>query len=146
MTSEPAIRHAWDGGERRWEAYFAAILVGTVGLILVSGPQAGQERLIASAALVAMVPWYVLVGRRVIYGPEGLSLRGLIYLAGLIALLALAQANAPGRVTFILLALGPQAFTVAPFGVAVVAVVLMNLSAALIALARGAYGAELGTI
>ena len=69
MIPEPAVRHAWDGGERRWDAYFAVVLVGTLGLIQVSGLHSAAERLVASAALVAMVPWYLLLGRRVIYGP-----------------------------------------------------------------------------
>ena len=147
MNSEPAVRHAWDGGERRWEAYFAVILVGTLALIQVAGSPTGQERLVASAALVAMVPWYVLLGRRAIYGPGDHVWAGVIYLAGLIALLAVAEAGANGgSVTFILLALGPQAFMAAgSYRLAVIAVVLMNATAVLTALAKGARGAGLAT-
>jgi signal transduction histidine kinase len=147
MNLEPAVRHAWDGGERRWEAYFAVILVGTLALIQVAGSPTGQERLLASAALVAMVPWYVLLGRRAIYGPGDHVWPGVIYLAGLIALLAVAEAGANGgSVTFILLALGPQAFMAAgSYRLAVVAVVLMNATAVLTALAKGARGTGLAT-
>src|SRR5215475_13305112 len=111
MNPEPGVRHAWDTGERRWDAYFGVILAGTVALIQVNGSATGQGRLVASAALVAMAPWYVLLGRRVIYGAGESVWSGAIYLAGLIALLAVAESGADsGSVVFILLALGPQAF------------------------------------
>jgi signal transduction histidine kinase len=145
VIPEPAVRHAWDGGERRWDAYFAVILAGTLALIQVAGSPTAQQRLIESAALVAMVPWYVLLGRRVIYGPTGSAWPGVIYLGGLIALLAVAEAAGNGStVTFILLALGPQAFMAAwSFRLAVVVVVLMNAPVVLTALARGARGTDL---
>ena len=145
MNSEPVIRHAWDGGERRWDTYFAVILAGTLALIQVAGSSTGQGRLLASAALVAMVPWYALVGRRAIYGSGESVWPGLIYLAGLIALLAVAEAGAnTGSVTVILLALGPQAFmAAASYRLAVVAVVLMNTTAVVTAVAKGASGASL---
>jgi signal transduction histidine kinase len=145
VISEPAARHAWDGGERRWDAYFAVILAGTLALVQVAGSPTAQQRLLASAALVAMVPWYVLLGRRVIYGATGSAWPGVIYLAGLIALLAVAEAEGTGSaVTFILLALGPQAFMAAwSFRLAVVVVVLMNAPVVLTALARGARGTDL---
>ncbi len=146
MNPEPAVRHAWDGGERRWDTYFAVILAGTLGLIQVAGRPTGQERVLASAALVAMVPWYVLLGRRTIYGPGERIWPGVIYLAGLIALLAVAEAGAnPGSVAFILLALGPQAFMAVSYRLAVVAAVLMNATTVLTALAKGASGADLAT-
>ncbi len=144
MIPEPAVRHAWDGGERRWDAYFAVVLVGTLGLIQASGLHSAAERLVASAALVAMVPWYLLLGRRVIYGPADRPWRGLVYLAVLIALLTVAEANA-GNVTFILLALGPQAFMAVSYRLALAAVVLMNTAAVLTAFARGARGPFLAT-
>src|SRR5215471_10782877 len=95
MSLEARQSIVWEGGgERRWNAFFAAVLAGTLGLIQVSGPATGQGRLIASAALVAMVPWYLLLGRRAMYRDQASVLPGLVYLCGLIALLAIAQANA----------------------------------------------------
>jgi signal transduction histidine kinase len=137
----PAAGHAWDGGERRWNAYFAVVLVGTLGLIQVAGRATGHDRLVASAALIAMVPWYVFLGRRAMYGRVASVLPGVVYLCGLVGLLAVAEANKPS-VTFILLALGPQCFMVSS-GLAIVAVVAMNATGPLIALARGASGTEL---
>ena len=108
MNPEPGVRHAWDTGERRWDAYFAVILAGTLALIQVNGSPTGHGRLVASAALAAMAPWYVLVGRRAMYRAGESVWPGVIYLAGLIALLAVAEAGADsGSVVFILLALGP---------------------------------------
>jgi signal transduction histidine kinase len=90
-----------------------------------------------------MVPWYLFLGRRAMYGRADSVLPGIVYLCGLVALLAVAEANA-ASVTFILLALGPQCFMVS-YGLAIVAVVAMNATGVLIALARGASGAELQT-
>ncbi len=93
QAAGPATGHAWDGGERRWNAYFAVVLAGTLGLIQVAGPATGQGRLVASAALIAMVPWYLLLGRRAMYGQAASNLPGIVYLCGLVALLAVAEAN-----------------------------------------------------
>jgi signal transduction histidine kinase len=145
MNREPGVRHAWDTGERRWDAYFAVILAGTLALIQVNGSATGHGRLVASAALVAMAPWYVLVGRRAMYRAGESVWPGVIYLAGLIVLLAVAEAGADsGSVVFILLALGPQAFMASGSNrQAVVVVVLMNAPVVLTALGRGASGSEL---
>jgi len=143
QAARPATGHAWDGGERRWNAYFAVVLAGTLGLTQVAGQATGHGRLVASAALIAMVPWYLFLGRRAMYGRADSVLPGIVYLCGLVALLAVAEANA-ASVTFILLALGPQCFMVS-YGLAIVAVVAMNATGVLIALARGASGAELQT-
>ena len=145
MNPEPGVRHAWDTGERRWDAYFAVILAGTLALIQVNGSPTGHGRLVASAALAAMAPWYVLVGRRAMYRAGESVWPGVIYLAGLIALLAVAEAGADsGSVVFILLALGPQAFMASgSYRQAVVAVVLINAPVVLTALGRGARGSEL---
>jgi signal transduction histidine kinase len=142
MTPDRPVSHAWEG-ERRWNAYFAVVLAGTLGLIQAAGPATGRERLVASAALVAMVPWYLLLGRRAMYGRAEGDLPGIVYLAGLVALLAVAEANS-ASVIFILLALGPQCFIVS-YRFAFIAVVAMNATAPLVALAAGAGWARLQT-
>src|SRR5262245_45600067 len=93
QVTGPATGHSWDGGELRWNAYFAVVLVGTLGLIQVANPATGHDRLVASAALIAMVPWYVFLGRRAMYGRADSVLPGVVYLCGLVALLAVAEAN-----------------------------------------------------
>jgi len=143
MSLEARQQAAWDGGERRWNAFFAAVLAGTLGLIQVAGPATGQGRFIASAALVAMVPWYLLLGRRAMYRDQPSVLPGLVYLCGLIALLAIAEANA-ATVTFILLALGPQCFMAAgSYPLALVALVAMSSTGVLVAFGAGARGGRL---
>ena len=96
---------AWDGGERGWDVYFALILAGMLVLIQVTGSASEQARLVATAALLAMVPWYLVAGRRALYAAGQPPWLGPAYLAGLIALLAVAQA-CTGSDTLILLGLG----------------------------------------
>lgn len=156
-----AAADAWAGGVHRWDAYFAVVLAGTIALALVVGPAAESSRLVAVAALAAMAPWYLLVGRRVMYG-AGLQAgdgagsvgaagvgagsagawAGTAYLGGMIALLAIAEVWA-GTNLLILLALCPQCFMAVPYRRAITAVVAMNLVPVSIALARGSSGTEL---
>ncbi len=75
------------------------------------GRGASLDRLAASATLLAMVPWYLLVGRPAMYSDRELVWRGTIYLIGLVPLLVLAQVFA-SSITFILLALCPQCFMI----------------------------------
>lgn len=56
-----------------------------------------------------MVPWYVLVGRRVLYCDQPDDRLGIVYLAVLLGLLAVAQSFA-GTNIYVLLALCPQCF------------------------------------
>jgi len=116
---------AWDGGDRRWHAYFAVVLAGMLVLVQVTGSASGPARLIASAALVAMVPWYLLLGRRALYASEPPGWIGAAYLGGLLPLLAVTEAFG-GTDTFILLALGPQCFMALSYRRAIAAVVVVN--------------------
>lgn len=133
---------AWAGGEWRWDTYFAVVLAGTLVLTQVAGSAAEQARLVASAALLAMVPWYLLAGRRAMYGSSPPAWLGVTYLAGLIPLLAVAEFSA-GSDTFILLALGPQCFMAVSYRRAVAAVVILNATPLAIALAQGRRGAAI---
>src|SRR5260370_39757627 len=90
QAAGPATGHAWDGGERRWNAYFAVVLAGTLGLSQVAGPATGQGRLLATPALVAVVPWDLPPGRRAMAGPGGRRLPGIGHLRRPVALPALA--------------------------------------------------------
>ncbi|MFC7729114.1 hypothetical protein [Actinomadura keratinilytica] len=60
MTREP---DAWRWGVGRWEAYFALVLVSTVIYVLAGG-EAWQRDAVAAVLLVALAPWYLLLGRR----------------------------------------------------------------------------------
>ncbi len=146
VEAGPAVQvDTWTAGERRWDLYFFVVLVATFGITQVAGPASGLDRLVASATLAAMVPWYLLVGRPAMYSGHQLAWRGIIYLIGLVPLLVLAQIFV-NSITFILLALCPQCFMIVPFRRAVVAVVALSLTEPLVALAQGAPAAEVESL
>lgn len=136
---------AWTLGERRWDLYFAVVLVATIGIAQVAGPSSGPYRLAAAAALLAMVPWYVVVGRPALHGDRDRLWRGAIYLSGLVPLLVIAQIFA-GSNTFVLLALCPQCFMIAPFRGALAAVIALSATQPLVAIAQGAPAAEVESL
>jgi signal transduction histidine kinase len=130
--------HAWDGSMARWDVYSAAILAVTLAIVLITGPAHGRAG--GAAALAAMIPWYVAVGRPAMTGdhddaPGGQrrSWRGAAYLAGLVVLLAAALLATP-QAAYILLALCPQCFMATSFRAAVVAVAALNCAPAAVAL------------
>jgi signal transduction histidine kinase len=131
---------AWDGGEARWDAYFAVILAGTLVLVQAAGAGGETGRLVATGALLALVPWYLLVGRRAMYtryDGQHPAWQGTAYLIGLVPLLAVAEVYA-GIDTFILLALCPQCFmAVASYRRSIAAVVALNAISVVVALIQG---------
>ncbi|MGB6458317.1 MAG: hypothetical protein WBH47_27915, partial [Streptosporangiaceae bacterium] len=52
---------AWDTGMARWDLFYAIVFVA--GLIIVEVSSHGTQRIVGLAALAAMLPWYLLVGR-----------------------------------------------------------------------------------
>lgn len=139
VAARPARSHAWEGGLRRWDAYYAVILVATLLILVVARPPQAVQ---AGAALVAMAPWYVLVGRGAITAERHQHWRAAVYLTGLFGLLMAAEL-AGYNSTFILLALCPQCFMMASFRWAVVAVTALDGTTVAAALARGQHGAGL---
>jgi signal transduction histidine kinase len=134
----PPRPDAWDGSMVRWDAYSAIILAATLAVVLLTGPAHG--RVGCAAALAAMIPWYLLVGRPAMTGdhddlPRGErpTWRGSLYLAGLVGLLTLALLASP-QAAYILLALCPQCFMAESFRPAVVAVTALNCAPAAVAL------------
>jgi signal transduction histidine kinase len=139
--------HAWDGGVRGWDVYYGVILLGVLALVIATAAQADAPagaRAISCAALAAMAPWYLLHRRTVLYG-EGSLGRGLIYLAGLWILFAVASSQGIIEV-WVLLALGPQCFLAVPFRWAVGAIVVLNLTPVAVALITGAGAGELTSL
>ena len=125
----------WIGGARRWNAYYLAILALTLLITTIGGPPELRSRLLAAGALLAMVPWYVLLGRPVLFDGTDQTRRGTVYLAGLIVALAIAE-TVSGTSTLILLALCPQCFMAVRFRRAVAAVVLLSVTPVAAALAQ----------
>jgi signal transduction histidine kinase len=138
---------AWDGGELRWDAYFAVVLFGTIVVVQAASPVSEAARLIAIGSLLAMVPWYLLTGRRPMYDkyagryPAWL---GTVYLIGLVPLLAVAERSA-GTAAFILIALCPQCFMGLPYRRALAAVTVLNSVELFVVLSERPSTAQLAT-
>jgi signal transduction histidine kinase len=111
----PAARlpHVWDDGAAGWDVYYGLVLATTMLIIVIHGPEWGRPRLLACAALLAMIPWYAAAGRPVLRAHHSQIIRGMIYLTGLGALLAAAQSQA-GVSSFMLFAVCPQCFMAVP--------------------------------
>jgi signal transduction histidine kinase len=128
---------AWELGLGRWEAYFGLVLVSTVIYVLAEDGS-WPKGAVAAVLLALMVPWYLLLGRRII-GTDRYGGIAYIYVAGLIALSSAASAAAPES-ALVLFALCPQCFMISRWQLASVAVVLLNVAPALRFL-HGAHGA-----
>jgi hypothetical protein len=116
----------------RWEIYYAVTFAASVAIV-EAGPISGSGRIVASVALAAIVPWYLLVGRPVILQgePEWTAeavRRGSVYLAGLVILFAIAQSQNPNT-WFLAFAVCPQCWSVTSSRRASVFVVIFNVVA-----------------
>jgi signal transduction histidine kinase len=120
----PAIT-PWLTGLARWDGFYAVMFGAVVALAAASG--SGSARIIALAALVAMLPWYVLVGRPHMTRAETRSdRRAYVYLAGELLLFAVAASQDP-NVWFLAFALCPLCFHLLQARAAIVPAVTLNL-------------------
>jgi signal transduction histidine kinase len=119
--------------EPRWDAYYAVIFAACVAIVQ-AGPITTAGRIIATAALAAMVPWYVFVGRPLMRLAEATP-RGTIYLSGLVVLFAAAQGQNPNA-WFLAFALCPQCFYVTTVRRGMVFVVILNVTAGVLLVLR----------
>jgi len=135
---QPPPPGAFDDGqlqitaEPRWDAYFAVVFVA-VAAIVEAGPISASGRIIAGAALAAMVPWYVFVGRPLIFTDEAVWRRGtprryVVYLAVLVILFAAVQSQNPDA-WFLAFAISPQCFYTASPRLSMVFIVIFNVTA-----------------
>jgi signal transduction histidine kinase len=117
-------KDAWQGPLRRWDGFFAVVVLVTVGVVLISGPL--RPGLISAAALAALALWYAAAGHRAMTGDdqEELTGRAVVYLAGTFALLAVA-AGFSQTAALVLVALCPQCFMALRFRRAVAAVAVI---------------------
>lgn len=116
---------AWELGLGRWEIYFGLVLVSTV-LYVLAEDGSWPAGAVAVVLLVAMVPWYLLVGRRV-FGEGRPRVLGYVYLAGVIALSSAASTAAPES-ALALFALCPQCYMVCEWPTASLAILLLNVT------------------
>jgi signal transduction histidine kinase len=122
----PLPADSWDMSPRSWDVFYAVVFVVEV-VVSELAPLTPAARITLSAALAAMVLWYLAVGRPQIYGGT-VSARSWLYLAGVIALFAVALAQT-SNVWFVAFALSPQCFFLLPFRQAMIPIVVLNVLA-----------------
>jgi signal transduction histidine kinase len=125
--------NAWELGTLRWDVFYAIVFVAI--LLFVEADQlSAPSRIAATIALAAMVPWYVAVGRPEMRSAQA-SWKGPVYLAGLIALFAVAVSQ-DTNAWALAFAICPQCFYVLPFRQAMIPVVVLNAAGALLLVYR----------
>jgi signal transduction histidine kinase len=111
--------------EPRWDVYYAVVFAASLAIVQ-AGPLDRAGRIIASAALAAMVPWYIFLGRPLMRQDKTTGPRATIYLAGLTVLFAIAQSQAPNA-WFLAFGLLPMCFHVTTARRAMVFVVIISV-------------------
>lgn len=119
----PRSEHAWQRAIIGSDAYYGIVLAGTIALAAAQSD--GGARVVAVAALAAMAPWYMVVGRPATRG-DPVPGRTLCYVLGLIVLLGIAQAAVVWS-SLALFALCPQCFVLLPAWRATGAVAAFNV-------------------
>ena len=116
--------------EPRWDAYYAVVFAACVAIV-EAGQMPVAGRIAATAALAAMVPWYLFLGRPLMNAdgatPEA-EARGTVYLAGLVVLFTVAQSQ-NANAWFLAFALLPMCFHVTTRRRGLVFVVIFNVIA-----------------
>ncbi len=129
-------RAGWIVDEPRWDAYYAVVFAASVAIV-EAGPLPATGRIIASAALAAMVPWYIVLGRPLMRVDEAIwragasrevPRRGAVYLAGLVVMFAAAQSQ-DSSAWFLAFGLLPQCFHVTTPRLGLAFVVIFNVIA-----------------
>ncbi len=100
-------QHAWETGGRGWNVFYALVLIAVLLITLAGTP---GSKAVAVSAVVALVPWYLIVGRPLWTTGQGSRTRIVIYVAGLFALFGVAQSQNP-EAWFLAFAIAPQFFT-----------------------------------
>jgi signal transduction histidine kinase len=114
--------------EPRWDVYYAVVFAASLAIVQ-AGPLDPARRIIATAALAAMVPWYIFLGRPLMKQDTTTEPRATIYLAGLVVLFTIAQGQA-ANAWFLAFGLLPMCFHVTTARRAMVFVVIINVIAA----------------
>jgi signal transduction histidine kinase len=104
---EPDRRNAWQTGDGRWDAFYLLVFAAVLTIVLVATP---GSAIAAGAAMAALVPWYLFVGRPMWTGGRRSAARAAIYVIGLFVLFGIAQSQNP-NVWFLSLAIAPQFFS-----------------------------------
>jgi hypothetical protein len=88
LVTPPDREDAWSAAHGRWDVYYAVVF--TVVLVVIWLSTTTPQRLVAIPATVAMIPWYLLVGRPIWIRCAGPGWRRAVYIAGMFILFAAA--------------------------------------------------------
>jgi|HubBroStandDraft_5_1064220.scaffolds.fasta_scaffold10622_4 signal transduction histidine kinase len=125
----PVTGSAWITGLANWDGFYAIVFAGVIAICAVTST--GWHRTLTLAALAAMVPWYLLIGRPYMARTECSSeRRAYVYLAGLVVLFAAADLLDPNA-WFLAFALCPQCFHILRARAAIWPAVAVNVIGAL---------------
>ncbi|HEX5299594.1 MAG TPA: sensor histidine kinase [Streptosporangiaceae bacterium] len=134
----PAPRQAgWIVAEPRWDAYYAVVFAACVAIV-EAGKLDAAGRIACTAALAAMVPWYLFLGRPLmstVGATRATGARGIVYLAGLVVLFTIAQSQ-NANAWFLAFALLPMCFHVTTLRHGLVFVVILNVIAGALVVRR----------
>jgi len=119
-------RNAWEFGGLGWDIFYLVVFTAVLAIVLTSTP---GSTVLAAAAMVALVPWYLLVGRPLWTGGRAGRFQPAIYVIGLFGLFGVAQSQNP-QVWFLAFAISPQLFAFLHERVAMVLGVALNFFAA----------------
>jgi signal transduction histidine kinase len=125
-------QHAWEGGGLSWEVFYLIVFAAVLVIVLVSTP---GSTLVATAAVVGLLLWYLFLGRPLWTHRAAGRLRVTIYVAGLFALFGVAQSQNP-EVWFLAFALAPQFFAFMTPRMAIVTGIALNFFAATLLVVR----------
>jgi signal transduction histidine kinase len=123
--------------EPRWDAYFAVVFAACVAIV-EAGKLDATGRIACTAALAAMVPWYLFLGRPLMNtdgATRAAGARGIVYLAGLVVLFTVAQSQ-NANAWFLAFALLPMCFHVTTLRYGLVFVVILNVIAGALVVRR----------
>ncbi len=130
---EPAgRRHAWETGGVGWDTFYLVTFGAVLVIMLTATP---GSTLVASAAVGALVPWYVFAGLPIWTGQRTGRAWAVIYVLGLFALFGVAQSQNPNA-WFLAFAIAPQFFSFAGMRLSMGLGILLNFLAAALLVAR----------
>jgi signal transduction histidine kinase len=125
LTTAVRSADAWHTSASRWDLFYGLVFAATVAVVSVTAGPA-DRRLIATAALAAMIPWFAFVGRPLTTGAAAdARRRDVIFLAGMLVLFAVADGLAPNA-WYLAIAFCPMAYSVTTSRRALVAVTVFS--------------------
>ena len=111
--------------EPRWDVYYAVVLAACLAIV-EAAPLHVSQRIIVTAALAAMVPWYLFLGRPLMMQDQPATRKAIVYLAGLVVLFGVAQSQV-ANAWVLAFGLVPMCFHVTTARRAIVFVVIINV-------------------